>query len=238
MNEFEHFCTGHLVILGIILIAAIALAVLAHKLPARKADYLIRLLSILALSGECLQDILLTLEGGNILDYLPLHLCNLGLFVNVIASFSKSRIRAFFSEVSLVLIAPGSVFALITPDWNYRPLLSWLPLMCFFTHALVLIIPIMMYVRGYCRPSFRNIWYPYAFLIAVGLPVYALDRAINRNYMFLLYPIKGTPLSWLESFMGNPGYLIGVLIMLILVLTVVYLILYLSSRWRSTSSAK
>lgn len=238
MNEFEHFCTGHLIILGIILLSTVILAVLAHRLPARKADFLIKLLSILALSGECIQDILLTLEGGNILDYLPLHLCNLGLFVNVIASFCPVRIRAFFSEVSLVLIAPGSVFALITPDWNYRPLLSWLPLMCFFTHALVLIIPIMMYIRGYCQPSFRHIWYPYAFLIVTGIPIYALDRAINRNYMFLLRPISGTPLSWLASFMGNPGYLIGVLIMLILVLMAVYLILYLSSLWRSTSSAK
>lgn len=238
MNAFEHFCTGHLIILGIIALFAVALPVIAHRLPANKADILIKALSIIALTGEILQDIQLTYEGGNILDYLPLHLCNLGLFVNVLASFTKGKFRAFLSEVSLVLIAPGSIFALVTPDWNYSPLLSWLPIMCFFTHALVLIIPILMYVRGWCKPSFKHIWYPYAFLIITAVPIYILDRAIDRNYMFLLRPIKGTPLAWLESFLGNPGYLVGVLVMLILVLAAVYGLLYVSSLWRSTSSAK
>lgn len=222
MNEFEHFCTGHLIILGIIVVFTVLLGILAHKLPERRADILIKALSVLALSCEFLQDVLLTLEGGNILDYLPLHLCNLGLFINIVASFTKGKVRAFFSEVSLVLIAPGSVFALITPDWNYRPLLSWLPLMCFFTHSLVLAIPIMMYIRRYCRPSFKHFWYPYVFLIPVTIPIYTLDKATGRNYMFLLRPISGTPLAWLASFMGNPGYLIGVLVMLAVVLLFVY----------------
>ncbi|MBR6959642.1 MAG: hypothetical protein IKH76_04090, partial [Clostridiales bacterium] len=86
--------------------------------------------------------------------------------------------------------------------------------------------------------SFKHIWYPYAFLIITAVPIYILDRAIDRNYMFLLRPIKGTPLAWLESFLGNPGYLVGVLVMLILVLAAVYGLLYVSSLWRSTSSAK
>lgn len=230
MNEFEHFCTGHLIILGIIPVFITALAYLTYKLSRENADRLVKALSVLALSCECLQDILLTIEGGNILDYLPLHLCNLGLFVNVAASFSHGRVRAFLAEVSLVLIAPGAVFALITPDWNYRPLLSWLPLMCFFTHTLVVAIPVMMYVNGYCRPSFRHFWYPYAFLVAVTIPVYILDRAIGRNYMFLMHPINGTPLAWLASFLGNPGYLLGVVIMLALVLLAVYSLMTLINK--------
>ena len=236
MNEFEHFCTGHLIILGIIPVFITALVYLTHKLSKENAGRLIRAFSTLALCCEGLQDILLTIEGGNILDYLPLHLCNLGLFINVIASFTRGKVRGFFAEVSLVLIAPGSIFALITPDWNYRPLLSWLPLMCFFTHTLVVAIPVMMYVNGWCRPVFRHIWYPYAFLIAVTIPIYTLDKVLNRNYMFLLRPISGTPLAWLASFMGNPGYLIGVLIMLALVLLVVYSALHIINRFTDRSS--
>ena len=233
MNGFPLFCTGHLIIIALMPVTAAVLSVIAHKLPARDADILIKVLSFLVLAGETLQDILLTLEGGNILNYLPLHLCNLGIFVNLAASFGKGKVRSFFSEVSLTLIAPGAFFAVITPGWNYRPLLSWLPLMCFFTHILLVTIPVMMYVRGYSKPSFRHFYYPYLFLVAASVPIYIFDRTFNRNYMYLLYPESDSPLEWMESFMGNPGYLLGVLIMLALILVVLYSVLEIINRLRS-----
>lgn len=211
-------------------VTATVFSVIAHKLPSLKADVLIRTLSFLVLAGETLQDILLTLEGGNILNYLPLHLCNLGIFVNLLASFGKGRVRSFFAEVSLTLIAPGALFAVITPGWNYRPLLSWLPLMCFFTHILLVTIPVMMYVRGYCKPSFKHFHYPYIFLAAASVPIYIFNRAFSRNYMYLMYPESDSPLEWMESFMGNPGYLLGVLIMLGLILVVLYSVLEIINR--------
>lgn len=148
MNEFEHFCTGHLIILGIIVVFTVLLGILAHKLPERRADILIKALSVLALSCEFLQDVLLTLEGGNILDYLPLHLCNLGLFINIVASFTKGKARAFFSEVSLVLIAPGSVPSQARPlhglhhSWEIPVILSvfslcWQWYFCSSIHCLL-----------------------------------------------------------------------------------------------------
>ncbi|MBR1797397.1 MAG: YwaF family protein [Clostridiales bacterium] len=225
MDGFEHFCTGHLIILGLCPVFTFLATLATVKASDKLAGIVIKAMSIITLALEILQDILLTLEGGNIMNYLPLHLCNLGLFVNIIASFSYGRVRGFFSEVSLTLIAPGALLALITPDWNYRPLLSWLPLMCFATHILLVTIPVMMYARGYCRPSFRHFYYAYVFLVAVAVPIYIFDRATDKNYMFLLRTPKGTPLSWMESFMGNPGYLLGVLAMLALVLIVVYSLL-------------
>ena len=225
MNGFELFSPGHLAILAFTPVIIVSFTVLAIRSSSRKAGILIKTLTVLVLLGEALQDILLTAEGGNLLNYLPLHLCNLGIFVNLLASFGKGRIREFFSEVSLTLIAPGALFAVITPDWNYRPLLSWLPMMCFGTHILLIMIPVLMFACGYCRPSFRHFHYPYIFLICAAVPVYIFDRAVSRNYMYLLYPADDSPLEWLASFMGNPGYLIGVLIMLGLILAVIYSII-------------
>ncbi|MBP5180246.1 MAG: YwaF family protein [Clostridiales bacterium] len=227
MDGFDLFCPGHLVIIAALPAAAICLGIICKRMSETASCVFIRTLSVLVLLCETLQDILLTLEGGNILNYLPLHLCNLGIFVNMAASFGCGKVRAFFSEVSLTLIAPGALFAVITPDWNYRPLLSWLPLMCFFTHILFVIIPVLMLIRGYCRPSFRHFHYAFIFLIAAAVPIYILDKAINRNYMYLLWPASDSPLEWLESFMGNPGYLLGVLIMLAVILAVIYTLLWL-----------
>lgn len=66
----------------------------------------------------------------------------------------------------------------------------------------------------------------------VTIPIYTLDKATGRNYMFLLRPISGTPLAWLASFMGNPGYLIGVLVMLAVVLLFVYALLTVINKLR------
>ena len=236
MNGFSLFCTGHLIFIALMPATAVLLAFLAYKLSPHKADILIKVLSVLVLLAETLQDILLTSEGGNILNYLPLHLCNLGIFVNLLASFPKGKARSFFAEVSLTLIAPGALFAVITPGWNYRPLLSWLPLLCFFTHILLVAIPVMMFIRGYCRPSFRHFHYPYLFLLAAAIPIYIFDRTFDRNYMYLLYPESDSPLEWMESFMGNPGYLMGVLIMLGLILVVLYSVLEIINRLRSKGS--
>ena len=222
---FDLFCPGHLMILCLVPVFTAALTAVCMKIPDRYSQILIRSLSVLIFVCELTQDVILTLEGGNILNYLPLHLCNIGIFVNLAASFGKGRIREFFSEVSLTLILPGAAFALITPDWNYRPLLSWLPLMCFFTHSLLVAVPVMMYARNYCRPSFRHFYYPYVFLILAAIPVYFFDKAVNRNYMYLLWPADGSPLEWLAGCMGNPGYLIGALIILAAVLSVIYSIL-------------
>lgn len=236
MNGFELFCPGHLIIIGLLPAVLTALCFVINKLSDKSSSVVIKALSVAVLLGETIQDILLTVEGGNFLNYLPLHLCNLGIFVNLAAAFGKGKVRSFFAEVSLTLIAPGAVFAIITPDWNYRPLLNWLPLMCFFTHMLLVIIPFLMYVRGYFNPSFRHFHYAFVFLIAAAVPIYILDKAINRNYMYLILPASDSPLDWLESFMGNPGYLIGVLIMLSMILTVIYALLWLIGRLRNKDS--
>ena len=222
MDGFELFCKGHVAILFIYPIFAAVLVWLAVKLPAKASDILIKICSIELLLCEALQDIQLTYEGGDFMGYLPLHLCNLGIFVNLLASFGKGRVREFFAEVSMTLIAPGSVFALVTPEWNYRPLFSWLPLMCFFTHMLLGALPLMMYARGYFKPSFRHFYYSYIFLIGAAVPIYIFDRITRCNYMFLLRAPSDTPLSWLESFMGNPGYLLGACGILAVVLIVIY----------------
>ena len=222
MNEFEHFCAGHIVILIFLAYFSVSMCLYIAKAKEKDATRFIRFISILLLYCELFQEIMLTLEGGDLIRYLPFHLCNLGIFVNILAAFFKGKIRSFFAEVSLVLTGPGALFALITPDWNYRPLLSWLPVNCFFTHMLLVTLPVMMLIRGYCRPSFKHFHYAYLFLLVVTPPIYLFDIKYKTNYMFLRVTPEGTLLEWFESFMGNPGYLGGVLVLLALILIVVY----------------
>ncbi len=214
MNEFEHFCTEHIVMLISIAVIITAGLLIARKVSDRKAMYAARLLSAVVLLGEIIQDILLISEGGNLIDFLPLHLCNLGIFVNLAASFSRGRIQSFFAEIGIVLLMPGAVGALLFPDWNYRPFWSYLPLLCFFTHSLLVFIPLLFLVRKKAHISFRHFWYSYLFLLIVVPPVYLLNQHAGVNYMFLMFPPESSPLELICNFTGEKFYLCGLLVLI------------------------
>ena len=188
----------------------------------RASMRLVRIAAAALIVLEVLQDIYLLSQGETILYNLPLHLCGLGIFTNLIGAFSDSKFAVFLREVSLMLIAPGSVFALLFPDWTYMPLLSVLSVIGFVSHMLLVAVPLMMLRAGMVRPEGRHFWYPLAFLAVVSLPVYAFDRIFGCNYMFLRQPVEGTPLAWWADRLGDPGYLLGILLMILMLLALEY----------------
>ena len=224
MNEFEHFCTEHIVMLISIAVIITAGLLIARKVSDRKAMYAARILSVIVLLVEILQDILLISEGGNLIDFLPLHLCNLGIFVNLAASFSRGKIQSFFAEIGIVLLMPGAVGALLFPDWNYRPFWSYLPLLCFFTHSLLVFIPLLFLVRKKAHISFRHFWYSYLFLLIVVPPIYLLNQRAGVNYMFLMFPPESSPLEWICNFTGEKLYLCGLLALITVILLLEYVV--------------
>ncbi|MBR4430193.1 MAG: TIGR02206 family membrane protein [Clostridiales bacterium] len=224
MNEFEHFCTEHIVMLISIAVIITAGLLIARKVSDRKAMYAARILSVIVLLVEILQDILLISEGGNLIDFLPLHLCNLGIFVNLAASFSRGKIQSFFAEIGIVLLMPGAVGALLFPDWNYRPFWSYLPLLCFFTHSLLVFIPLLFLVRKKAHISFSHFWYSYLFLLIVVPPIYLLNQRAGVNYMFLMFPPESSPLEWICNFTGEKLYLCGLLALITVILLLEYVV--------------
>lgn len=222
MDSFSHFCPEHVGMLIVIAFAVTAGLLFLRKSSGKNASAVICVLSVLALAGEIIQDILLVSEGGDILGFLPLHLCNLGLFVNLAASFTRGKVQSFFAEISLILIMPGAVGALLFPDWTYRPFWSYLPMLCFLTHSLLVFIPLAYLVRRRTKVSFRHFWYPYLFLAVTVPPIYLLNIRTGQNYMFLSYPPSGSPLGWIYDLTGKDLYLAGLVLLLTVILIIEY----------------
>lgn len=222
MDSFEHFCPEHILMLIVIATLITIGLFCSRKLSDGSATTLMRILSVIVLLGETLQDNLLIMDGGNFIEFLPLHLCNLGIFVNLAASFTKGKAQGFFAEVSVVLILPGAVGALFFPDWTYRPFWSYLPLLCFFTHALLVFIPLFFLVRKTARISYKHFWYSYLFLLIVTPPIYLLDIKTGVNYMFLLGPTSNSPLEWIVNITGDRFYITGLALLLTIVLIIEY----------------
>ena len=232
MTTFSHFCPEHI---GMLIFIAIAITIgllLIRRSPEKNARRIVLILSLITLAGEALQDILLVSEGGNILDFLPLHLCNLGIFVNLLASLTHGKVRSYFAEVSLVLILPGAIGALLFPDWTYRPFWSYLPMLCFLTHSLLVFIPLIFLVRKDVRVSFKHFWYSYLFLAIAAPPIYLLDRAYGQDYLFLMYPTRNSPLEWIYNITCEKYYLAGLLGLVTIMLLIVYTVCLVINRGR------
>ena len=222
MTTFSHFCIEHVCMLVFIAIAITAGLLLIKRSAEKHALTAALILSVLTLAGELTQDILLVREGGSIVDFLPLHLCNLGIFVNLLASLTRGKVRAFFAEVSLVLILPGSIGALLFPDWTYRPFWSPVSMLCFFTHTLIVFIPLIFLVRNIIHVSFKHFWYSYLFLALVTPPIYLLDSRLGQNYFFLMYPTKDSPLELIFNITDEKLYPAGLLMLITLMLLISY----------------
>lgn len=226
MTTFTHFGPEHLGMLALIAAAAVTGLLLLRRSGRKAALRTALVLSVAAVAGELLQDVLLLREGYSVPNILPLHLCNLGLFVNLLASLTRGKVRAFFAEVSAVLILPGSIGALLFPDWTYRPFWSPVSMLCFFTHALTVFVPLVFLVMKEVKVSFKHFWYPYLFLAAVTPPVYLINRKFGVNYLFLMYPTKDSPLEWIFSITGEKFYPAGLIVLVSGLLLIIYLVFF------------
>ena len=104
---------------------------------------------------EAFKDLYLVRIGRFSTGYLPLHLCSLGVFVFLFYSRSRSaRWRAFWSEIAVCLILPGSAAALLFPDWiQYYPVWNFMNLYSDTWHMNLILFPIFVLCTGCAHPT-------------------------------------------------------------------------------------
>ena len=221
------FGTTHFLSSGVTLLAVIAVILWVIRLDEKKQRRFLIFISIFPAVLEIIKDVFLVTVHRFGLNYLPLHFCSLGIFVfPLMELLPVRRVKEVLGEAAFMLIMPGAVAALIFPNWTvFYPTLNFMNLHSYLWHALLVLYPLLLFLRGEIRPRLRHIHYLMLFLLIVVPPVYAFDKYFGYNFFFINYPLPDTPLEWLASFMGNPGYLIGYAGLLIAGVLVLYMIL-------------
>ncbi|MBO5998618.1 MAG: YwaF family protein [Lachnospiraceae bacterium] len=230
---YPHFGMIHITSMILVASAVIFLSEVFLRADDRARQFCLKFMPLLMVFMEIMKDLYLIKTGRFGIGYLPLHLCSLGIFVFLLAAFPRSgRWRQIFGEIALVLILPGSLCAVLFPDWNVYPVFSFLNLYSWVWHMLLVLYPVLLFRSGLVRPDIRHIHYSLLFLCAVVPPVYLFDKHFNCNYMFINWPPQGTPLYLFSLYMGVPGYLIGYAALVLLILPAVYFVLYLIRKAR------
>jgi len=145
---------------------------------------------------------------------LPLHLCSLAGFFALIHAYKNYD---WLGQTLYALCLPGTVFALVFPDWTYYPPVHFITIEGFLFHFGVVVYVVFQLVSGRIRPRVKNLWKVFALLAVIVPPIYIFNKHFDTNYFFVNVPSPGSPLEWLASLMGVPGYLVGYTILALII---------------------
>lgn len=220
---------GWLLALGL---AAGLLLRLYARLPEKKKRRWEYGVSLSMLVWIALRSVYIAVIGASFLYELPLHLCSItGVLCYVHCVTGADWIGQTLYAIGL----PGTVLALLFPDWGAYPALHFVTIEGFCFHAGILLYVASQLYSGRIVPQREKLWEVMAFLAAYMIPIYLFDRLFQVNYMFLSRPSAGSPLELLLLWFGDPGYLIAyVLLILLCIWLMVEAYRAVVRRWKKT----
>jgi hypothetical integral membrane protein (TIGR02206 family) len=168
---------------------------------------------------EAVRILILCIIGAFSVYELPLHLCGLAGFICLLDALSGFD---WTGQTLFCLCLPGTVSALIFPDWTRYPPIHFITIQGFLFHGGIVLYVFCRMKAGLLLPDIRKIRKPLLFLLIVTPPVYLFDRLTDSNYFFVNTPSPGSPLEWMAKRMGVPGYLLGYAALVLCVMLLMY----------------
>lgn len=213
---FAHYGALHLCWLAAFAVLAILNCILYRKLGQKGRKIWRIVVASLLVLDEIYKQIPLFVNGLFTLEYLPLHLCSINIFV--IAFHSLKPTKSVGNYLYTVCI-PGAMAALLFPTWNALPGANYMLIHSFTVHILLALYPIVLTVSGEIKPELKEL--PKALLLLTGLAAFALicNLLMDANFMFLMYADPGNPLYlfkelWGSHLLGFPVIITGVLLVM------------------------
>ena len=157
---------------------------------------------------------------------LPLHLCSLTGLITLPALAWENRT---LWQMTVYLGMPGALMALLFPSVVETPWPQLTALAFHTMHALVFLAPLLPLGLGW-RPDVSGALRSWLAMVVLGLAVLAVNALIGSNYLFLGWPVEGTPLTRLAT-RGLTGYRLALAGIGTGVIALEGLAVWLAGRW-------
>ncbi len=214
---FRMFDACHLTWLAGIALFLLAMCLLYRHLGQRGRSVMRRIIAGAVLADEGLKMAVLLMGGNFTVNYLPLHLCSINLFI---IAWHVIRPSKTLDNYLYAVCVPGALAALLFPSWTALPPSSLMHIHSFTFHALLVCYPMMLLAAGEIRPQARTL--PKVLLLLGSLACIAAlaNRLLGTNFMFLSYASKSNPLYWFKKNWGH--HLLGYAVILPVLLAGLY----------------
>jgi len=202
-NHFRLFGPVHLLILVAVPAMALVVSTASRRNQASARGIRYGLGTLLALNELVWYSYRLYFEGFRFPAGLPLELCDLILWLTVLAMFTLNPL-AF--EIVYFGGLGGSGMALLTPDL-WAPLASYPTIYFFVAHGMVVACPLVLLWSKQARPRPRSLWKVFGALNAYAAAIAVFNAIFNTNYMYLCAKPAGA--SIMDLLGPWPLYLLG-----------------------------
>lgn len=224
----RNFSPAHIGVIALLLLLITATLVIYRAQRPLVKERIKKTLVVLMVASESSVWLWQASNGTYNMQYsLPLHLCDLSVFLEYAAVYNKRS--TLLKEFAYALSMPAALSAIITPGWYY-PLLSFQYIEMMAIHALLVLIPVLFVWGDGFNPSWRRLPKVSVLLVVFIAAAVVANYLLKSNYMFLSYVPKDTALVIFETWFGDPGYLLPELALLLLVWTALYLPRSINSR--------
>ncbi|MBR5343592.1 MAG: YwaF family protein [Oscillospiraceae bacterium] len=236
----EPFCAAHLAYLAVFLALTAGYAVFYRRLSAERRKTADRVLgSCIFFFGLCEYGIT-ALLGHFSLYTLPIHVCSLMYsFAPLHAWTNAARPGSFAAGLHRFLGAalfhpgvPGTLAALLFPDWLVYPFWNYMSICGFLSHGLILVYgaSLLMHIAEAEAPRglfLRDLRASALFMGLGALVMVFFDRATGTNYWFMAGPSADSPFlgAWVRG--GYGGYLLAYALTALIVTALWYGLRYL-----------
>jgi len=216
-NHFHLFGPVHLLILTSVPAFTIVLSKASRQSGASARWIRYVLGTLLALNELVWYAYRLHFEGFRFPEGLPLQLCDLTLWLTVLALLTLNPLAfeiAYFGGLG------GSAMALLTPDL-WAPLASYPTIYFFLAHAMVVACPLVLVWSKQAKPRPRSPWKVFAALNAYAAMIGVFNAIFKTNYLYLCAKPSGA--SIMDLFGPWPFYLLGVEVVAVVIFWLLWL---------------
>lgn len=156
--------------------------------------------AVAMVADELFKLVLLLVGGTFTKSYLPLHLCNINIFLTVYHAWKPAEAVGKFLYLVFV---PAAVAAVMFPAWTDLPVLNFMHLHSFTLHILLVLYPVVLTVSGEVKPKLADVPKCLGILLAEAVMVYGVNLVFDTNYFYLMEAPTGNPLYWFQKNWGN-----------------------------------
>ena len=154
----------------------------------------------LIVADEALKMATLLIGGHFTVNYLPLHLCSINLFLIAWHAFRPGKT---LDNYLYAVCVPAALAALLFPSWTALPPSSLMHIHSFTFHMLLACYPVMLLVGGDIRPQLRCLPRVVLLLGCLAAVAALANHLLGTNFMFLSYASRSNPLYWFKKHMGH-----------------------------------
>ena len=217
---FQMYDKSHILWLCLITCFIVIISNRYKNLTEKKREHFKKIYGIIVLMTEIIYQTIHIVTHQFTIDYLPLHLCGLAIYICLYDVFFPSDLM---KEFFYCLCMPGALMALLFPNWTCLPIFNFACIDSFILHAMLVAYPIMLIRSGEFSPDFRRLPKCNLILLVVAIPIYGFNKIFNTNFLFINFPSEGSPMVVLEKWLGNPGYIIGVYCLVLICWFILYI---------------